>query len=346
METGTGQATPPLTAQSELIAALNRDPFRFDFFRAARLLESVYRDSPRLGNADRPENEKVRFGQNPSLAFAPSSIEAFVPGKDGDPHRMFVRFLGLLGPNAPLPTYLTEFARSRELHAGDWTLSRFLDIFNHRIIELFHKAWASSQKTADFDRPEESRFAIYIGSLIGMGMPSLFNRDSVPDRAKLFFAGRLAAQVRNAEGLQAIVSDFFQVPATILEFCGFWMALPAENQCRTGESPETGSLGVNTVVGSRIRDAQLKFRIRLGPMTLASMERLLPGGKAFKQMKDWVRLYAGDEYFWDLQCVLLASEVPDSRLGTSGRLGLTCWLKSKPFNEDSDAAVFDPSCYS
>ena len=346
METGARQATPPVRTESELIAALARDPFRFDFFRLARLLETVYRDLPRFGNADRPEDERVRFSQNPSLAFAPSSIEAFVPGEGGDPHRLFVRFLGLLGPNAPLPLHLTEFARGRELHNGDRALIRFLDIFNHRVIALFYKAWASAQKTADFDRPEESRFAMYIGSLIGMGMPSLFNRDSVPDRAKLFFAGRLAAQVRNAEGLAAILGDFFQIPAAIEEFHGFWMTLPEDSHCRLGESPETGSLGVSTIMGTRVRDAQLKFRIRLGPMTLASMKRLLPGGKAFRQIKDWVRLYAGEEYFWDLQLVLLAREVPDSRLGSSGRLGLDCWLKSKPFTDDCGEAIFEPICYS
>ena len=40
-------------------------------------------------------------------------------------------------------------------------------------------------------------------------MDSLLARESVPDRAKLFFAGRLVQQTRNAEGLEAIVQDFF-----------------------------------------------------------------------------------------------------------------------------------------
>lgn len=72
---------------------------------------------------------------------------------------MEVRFFGMLGPNGPLPLHLTEYARSRSIHAGDQTLVRFLDIFHHRFMALFYRAWAQAQPTVSLDRPGEDRFS-------------------------------------------------------------------------------------------------------------------------------------------------------------------------------------------
>ena len=339
MDHAAGQETHPL------IDRLAKEPHRFDFFRAVRLLENEFRQLPRVGTSRRLQDDSIRFAQNPSLAFAPSTLEFFSRGDGTHPDRLFMNFLGLLGPNGPMPSFMNEFIRDRQRNSNDPALARFLDIFNHRMISLFYRAWASAQKSVDFDRPDEARFATYIGSLLGIGMDALRNRDAVPDRAKLYFSGRLSNQARNAEGLQAILSEFFGIRVEVREFVGFWLTLPPENRCRLGESPETGSLGSTAVAGERMHEAQLKFRIRMGPMTLADMQRMLPRGVAFRRLKDWVRNYIGDEFFWDVQCVLLAREVPTTSLGQSGMLGWTTWLKSTPTEKDSEDAVFDPECY-
>ena len=327
-----------------LIARLVESPFAFNFFRAVRLLECHFNGAPRVGTATRLKDEWIRFGQKPSLAFAPSSIDQFDAPGEG-PARMFVQFLGLLGPNGPLPTHITEFVLSRIIGSKDATHARFLDVFNHRFVSLFYRAWAVAQKTTDFDRPDESRFVAYIGSLLGIGMESLLKRDTVPDRAKLYFAGRMACQTRNAEGLHAIIEGFFGIPTVIEEFSGFWMRLPEANQCRLGESPSTGSLGVNAIAGTKKYETQLKFRIRMGPMKLRDLERILPGGAAFKRLKDWVMNYIGYELRWDVQCVVEAAEVPSACLGRSGRLGLSCWTKSMASTKDADDPIFDPQNY-
>jgi type VI secretion system protein ImpH len=259
---------------------------------------------------------------------------------------MFVQFLGLLGPNGPLPSHVTEFVIGRILGSKDRTQARFLDVFNHRFISLFYRAWASAQKTADFDRPENSRFAAYIGSLFGVGMESVFGRDAVPDRAKLYFSGRLTCQTRNSEGLRAILEGFFGIRTAIEEFTGFWMTIPEANRCLLGESPDTGLIGCNTLAGSKKYETQLKFRVRMGPMKLNDLERMLPGGASFKRLKDWVLNYVGYELKWDVQCVVEAAEVPATCLGQFGRLGLSCWMKSRDFTRDAEDPIFDPESYS
>lgn len=236
---------------------------------------------------------------------------------------MAVNFFGLFGPNAPLPPHITEYVLEREMHHHDSTITAFVNLFHHRLISLFYRAWAANQKAVDLDRPDEQRYAVYIGALFGIGMEALQKRDAVPDPAKLFFAGRLASQTRNAEGLEAILREYFQVPSEVHPFAGRWLQLPSDSICRLGDSVESGSLGENTIVGSRFWDCQLSFRIRFGPMRLADYQRLLPGGAAYERVRDWVLNYCGEHFFWEMQLVLQADEVPPTRLGQLGSAALS-----------------------
>lgn len=343
-------------ATTDLVAWFRQSPFAFDFFRAVRLLEARDAASARLGTSRHLREDPIRFGQNPSLAFAPSTLEEFRAGEGERPAKMVVRFFGLFGPNGPLPQHLTEYAREQQLHAKNETLVEFCDMFHHRLLSLFYRAWAVNQKAVDFDRAERGfgehlaraeawsgpRFALYIGSLFGLGMESLRERDEIKDWAKLFYSGRLTCQTRNAEGLGAILQDYFGMRAEILSFFGQWLELPAANVCRLGASPASGSLGTTAIVGSRFWDCQLKFRVRLGPVGLADLQRMLPIGSSYRQLKCWVKNYIGEELFWDVQLVLKAAEVPGISLGQAGLLGWTSWLKSASFTHDADDVVLNP----
>src|SRR5207244_11417908 len=58
--------------------------------------------------------------------------------------QVFVRHLGLLGPQGALPLSTTEEAYHYAL-AHDDAFPRFLDLFNHRFIQLFFRAWADAR---------------------------------------------------------------------------------------------------------------------------------------------------------------------------------------------------------
>jgi type VI secretion system protein ImpH len=333
-------AEPDRQTSNSLAVEMALRPHEFNFFQAVRRLEAEHPAWPRVGSSDRLEEDYLRFCQIPSLSFAPSSIEAIE--RAGAVIRMYVNFLGMFGPNGPLPQQLTDFARDRYRNSHDPTLVRFMDIFHHRMLSFFYRAWASNEKSVDFDRADDARYADYFGSFFGIGTAALQDRDTVPDWTKIHFTGRMSAQARNAEGLEAMLTDFFRIPTEIREFEGYWMKIPQENRCRLGESPETGSLGMNAIAGERKYEVQLKFRIRMGPMELVDLQRLLPIGPSFRRLKDWVLNYVNQEFYWDLQCVMKASAVPAISLGQGATLGWTTWLKSKPFSHDPDDAIFDP----
>ncbi|MFN0132033.1 MAG: type VI secretion system baseplate subunit TssG [Phycisphaerales bacterium] len=324
-----------------LVEALAASPHDFDFFEAMRRLECAFADRPRIGRGLKASDSPIRYGQVASLAFAPTTLAGTTATPDAH-LRVLVYFLGLLGPNGPMPLHVTEYTRDRELNSGDRAPARFFDIFHHRAIELFYRAWASAQPVANHQRPDDDRFTAYVASLMGLGLPALSDRASVPDRAKLYFSGRLAAQTRNAEGLVAIVTEYFDVPASLDDCVGQWLDLDEPRCLRLGESPATGALGRTAIVGARVWDRQQRFRITLGPLDFAAYERFLPGGSSLRRLVDWVRLYIGDELSWDVRLVLKRDSVPAVQLGKLGRLGWSTWAISRPYPKDADQLVLRP----
>jgi type VI secretion system protein ImpH len=314
-------------------------PYDFDFFQAVRRLECANPDRPRVGQSRRPQEDPVRFCQNVFLTFAPSTIWAYYEAADERPARMFVNFLGLLGPNGPMPLSITEYIYDRLRNYKDGTLAAFLDIFNHRMISLFYRAWVCNQQSVSHDRKEKDAFAIYISSLFGIGTDSFRNRDAVPDVAKLYYSGRLVCQTKNVEGLREILQDYFGIKVDIEQFIGQWIELPFEHRCRLGESAESGKLGATLVVGSSFWECQQKFRIKFGPMGFSDYQRMLPNGQSIRGLIAWVRVYVGDELSWELQLILAAREVPFVSLGKIGQLGWSTWLGSKKFEKDMDNLV-------
>lgn len=287
----------------------------------------------------------MRLGQEPSLAFAPSTIASLTPGGAGAVPGVRVYFFGLFGPNGPLPLHLTEFARQRLRNAGDPTLSRFADIFHHRLLCLFYRAWADAQPCVAYDRPAKDRFRAYVGALAGRGTPGTWDRDELRDEAKLFYTGHFALQTRNAEGLADVLSGYFGVSFHIEEHVGDWLEIPERDQLRLGESAETGSLGMSTILGERIWSCDHRFRVVAGPLALEAFIAFLPGAPALTVLGDIVRNYAGDEFSWDLQLVLGKDDVPGIVLGRKPRLGLTTWLSTGELAEHpADVTIDDSRC--
>lgn len=326
----------------EFAEALAKRPYDFDFFQTIRRLECMNPDKPRLGTAPRPVDEPVRLGQEPALTFAPASLASFKPGDDERPARLAVTFFGMFGPNGPLPLHLTEYARDRARNAADPTFLRFIDVFHHRMLSLFYRAWANAQPAVNFDRPESDRFAIYVGSLFGMAIPSFRNRDAFPDLAKLHYAGPLSCQTKSADGLRAMIEGFFGMPARIEQFVGQWLELPEPFWCRMGQSREVSTLGESVTVGSRTWEAQGKFRVVIGPVDYADYTSLLPGAQSLARLVALVRNYIGQELSWDLNLILRKQDVPALRLGGKERLGWTTWLSGSAPDSDASDLALDP----
>lgn len=340
------QLTAPQPASRPLSRfehGLTTAPHEYEFYQVMRLLEALHAKRPRFGRSARPSDDILRLAQEPSVTHAPASLAGYEKGVDGRPDRLLVHFFGLFGTDGPLPLHLTEYARDRRRNHNDPTFARFVDLFHHRALSLFYRAWADVRPTVSFDRPDQDRFGQYVASLIGLGTLGLRDRDAMPDLTKLHFAGHLATQTRHAEGLASILSAFFTMPVRVEGFIATWLSLPASDYTRLSGGSATAGLGRSALLGARVWSRQDKFRIVFGPLTLAEYERLLPGGLSFHRLIPIVRNYAGDVLIWDVNLILKREEVPATRLGQSGRLGWTTWLMPRRAETDATDLHLDAS---
>ena len=317
-----------------ILKEISENPHQFGFYEAMRLIECFNKDKLRIGTTLRSKDDMVRLGQKPSSAFAPSTLASAQLEKD-DLLSLKVYFFGMFGPNGALPLHLTEYANERLRNARDESLIQFMDIFHHRMLCLFYRAWANKEPTVHYDRPDEDRFHVYTGSLLGIGSPEMQNRDDMQDNTKMHYVGHMSSQTHHAEGLASILQSYFQVPVRIKEFLGEWLTIPKENRCYLGTSLAGGKLGEDAVIGGKSWQRQYKFRVLIGPMELEEFEGLLPGKEKMKLVATIIKNYVGLELNWDVNLILRKEKIPQTKLGSYGQLGFTSWLHSQPPTEDS-----------
>jgi len=330
--------TPNLAVVPDPVEAhLRREPYCFEFFQAVQLLERLSPRTSPVGRFVPPHTESVRFAVHPSLVFPASEIQSLTHGENGPP-LMTVNFMGLTGPLGVLPIHYTEFLQRRQAE-GDTSALDFLDLFHHRIISLFYRAWQKYHFQTTHGRGEHDRIRLYLQNLIGLGHDELLNRQAVPDDALLFHAGLLTQQPRSAVGCESFLEDYFGVPVRIEQFVGAWYRLEPEAQTSFRDDTAISDiLGGGAVVGDEVWDAQAGLRVVLGPLTLAQYREFLPVGSAYQPLRTLVRFYAGDEVDFELQLILKREEVPSCELGAAPDqaplLGWVSWSKCSPLSRD------------
>ena len=341
MGTESGTISSNLAA-SEVGEKLRREPFSFNFFQAVRLLERFFPERTSVGQFAHPNTEVARFAAHPSLAFPASQIQA-MDWPDDNPVQMTVNFMGLTGPEGVLPNVYTTLLIER-MRANDFSPRDFLDVFNHRIISLFYRAWRKYRFDVACEEGERDLFSRHLLSLLGLGTEGLRDRQAVSDDTLIYYAGLLAQRPRSAQALQQILADFFNVPVQIEQFAGGWYRLDPQTQCRLSEgNSESEELGFGAVVGDEVWNQQSKVRVVLGPLTLERYTEFLPGGRSWEPLQAWVRFFSNDEWDFEVKLILEREQVPACTLGAEGasgpQLGWVSWVKSVPFSRDPDDTV-------
>lgn len=322
---------------SEVEEKLRREPHSFDFFQAVRLLERFRSERTPVGQFVHPEREVARFGAHPSLAFPASQIQAAEWPEDA-PVKMTVNFMGLTGPEGVLPNPYTTLIIER-IRNSDASLRDFLDLFNHRIISLFYRAWRKYRFDVASEQGERDLFSRNLLSLLGLGTEGMRDRQVISDDALVYYAGLLAQRPRSAQALKQILSDYFDVPVAIEQFAGGWYRLDPETQCRLSEENlGSGELGFGAVVGDEMWNQQSRVQIVLGPLSLERYADFLPGGQSFEPLRAWVKFFSNDEWDFEVRLILERDDVPACTLGAEGasgpQLGWVSWVKSRAFDRD------------
>ncbi len=318
---------------------IRESPGRFDFFRVMRDLERSAPDKPRIGDSTVMAEDVVSLAQDPYLTYPNGNVTELDKTRNGTP-RLHTRFLGFFGPQGALPlSTTTEAYQWHWLGRQDRSFTRFVDIFSNRFQQLFFRTWANARPIAHHDRPNDDRFADYLGSFAGIGSDAFRDRDTVPDTARLPFAGLVVSAVKCARRLEQLLRGVLGLNASITEHVGSWLLF--ERSDLTALGARNSQLGSNAVVGQRAFSINEKFRITVKVESLEAYSSLLPNQPGADQIADLVFSYIGHRFEYDVALALPARCVPAAKIGVFGQLGWTSWVAPPSVPDDDKSYVTD-----
>ena len=337
---------PDIDVADESLDVLRSQPCSVSFFQAVRLLRKALRERSAVGEFVPPSKEPVRFEGNPSLSFPASEIQSVDISSDPtQPVRMKVNFMGLSSPAGVMPTPYTELILQRA-QKKDNGFRDFLDVFNHRLISLFYRAWEKYRFFVSYERGEADPMSPILKSLVGLGTRGLEDRQEVADESLLFYAGLLAQRPRSATALQQLLADFFGVSVEVEQFVGKWVSLDQRDQTEFKDNERiTEQLGRGAVVGDEVWDTQSTVRVKLGPLSLEQYLDFLPRpeSRAYSVLDSILKFYCGEEIDFEVQLILRREETPGVELAADAdpnlMLGWTSWIKNAPIGRDPEDAV-------
>lgn len=321
---------------------LQREPHRFDFFQAVRLLERAaqilaqdqrpFAQVPVAMGAP-PNRESIRFRANASLAFRGTDIDrveiADTISQDAEeaPKQQWqvrVNIFGLFGSNGILPFHMSELVIKR-LRQKDRALAEFLDILNHRSTSLYFQSWHKYRLPVAFERSrtdgkhQRDLFSQVLASLIGLGTGQLENRLPLPDEALLGYGAHLSRGTPSAPTLARILQHYFELPITVEQFIPQWQTLPEDMRSRLPgcEQPQgqNNVLGMNVILGRRCWDVQSKFRIRIAELDYDQFVAISPNSQKMQALKAFTCFMVGNEFDFDIEICIDQNKIPRIGLG-------------------------------
>jgi type VI secretion system protein ImpH len=247
--------------------------------------------------------------------------------------------------------HYTEWLIRRRYEYRDTTAAAFLDLFLHRLVSLFYRAWEKHSLPVQYENAQfRGKSASELGlmdclfDLVGAGTPGLREQLSeIEEQALIYYGGLIAQQPHSTIALESLLADFFQVPVSVEQFRGKWLPLDANEFSDMRGDEAQNTLGEGASLGDAVWHPQARIRVHIGPVTQTRFRALLPSESAWTRLVKLTRFFLDWRVDFDVQLSLLAEEVPEWRLSDEGPaasvLGLTTWLKTGKFDNDADDVI-------
>lgn len=313
-----------------LVEQLANEPYRFDFFQAARLAELLRKDLMPVGHGG-SNREAVAFKSHVGLDFPASDlVSAQIPADENEPVALTVAFMGLAGGSGPMPVPFTELIIQRNA-ARDYATRDFLDIFNNRLVSFLYRSRKKHRMALNSLPPESTAFARWLFTLAGLELASRRSDTRKWARSLLRYGGILSHEVRSMTALETMLSDYFKTPVHGRQLLGRWLIIEPRDRTHIGtRQGRNHRLGRNTVLGRRAWDQMGRIRLAVDLPNLSRLREFLPGASAHAELNRITRLHLQQDLDIDLRLSLAAGQKSGTRLGRAGdaRLGWTSWLNS------------------
>ena len=291
---------------------------RTNLFRLVLSLECALGQNERVGAGRTPSEERIRFRQHPHLHHVTSDIAAIAgEGTLVAPAVIDCYWPSLIGPNGPLPHYVTEQAIQERLSGGAQPMCDLLDMIGSRFIAHFYRAWTLGMPL--YGLRSSALHCVYKDALHAVHGPSTRLAQSSQREAASSYLG----YPRSRALLRQLLRESFDLSADIVQFIGSWLPIPRDARSRLGDA---GGLGKGLVIGTRVWDRRYRIRICFRGATYASYLGFLPAQPLRMRLDALLRSFMRSHIEWDVEVELPTLEVPRARFTTGPRLGLTSWL--------------------
>ena len=309
---------------------LKDEGYRFNFFQAIKLLENMYEDRPQIGQLGPVSEEVLRLRPNDELSFSPADIHR-IDNEDQegiDKWTLYANFLGLYGPNTSSPMYIAEMIAQCPRDTDP--LRDFLDIFNHRILSLYYRAWKKNNLSASLSKDHKDAFSRILFAMIGQDVEAPSGDWKVHPERLLRYSTYFSSNSRPACGLENLIADFFELDdVEIIQFAPRRFTPPRSAMSHLSVNGEGGCLGESFVLGSTITDVSGQFRVRLGGLTMQQFLSFQPGNTQYEEMEFLVNMYVKHQLGYSLELHLLPNQGGPAKLSSLdpvGKLGRSAWL--------------------
>lgn len=313
------------------IQSLLDSPSEHDFYQAVFSLQKQLAQGKaqyrKVGHDSLPKNELVRFKAEQHLGFPGQPIKDVSENgtsKDVISVDMLVSFMGLTGSCGALPQHYSELVLER-LKLKDTGMKDFYDLFNHRLISLFYRAWEKYRFSVNYQNgqshnPDSFTFAI--------------NKLAGNQKSSLLYAGILNKKIRSVDGLICILSHFTQSKVSVKQFKGQWQTLAANEQtrlaARTLPEGQFARLGVDASIGGRVWDINSGIEIFIKPQPESLLSNYNKRLEIVKEVKSLVSSYLGIGIKFKLFLEIKQGIMPIVQLSKSGiPLGMGAGLVSR-----------------
>lgn len=344
-------ALPNAALPADTVADLP-DHLRAEFFEAVRAIVAAAglasADGPAIGGDTRPRDEPVRFTALRGARHPDAELGA--AGRDATGQvRLEAAFMGLTGPMGVMPDHYTELVVARD-RARDAAFGQFLDLFNHRAISLFYRAWAKYRLPVAFGETKGSLadpVSRALAALAGLNGPGAGGNAAIDPRT-LGAAGLLARRVRSPDALRRTLATLYGLPVAVVELRPRRIRIAPDERTRLGgglsrwraPAGAYARLAADAVLGEATTDVAGRFRVTVGPLDRDRFDAFFTPDGLHRRIVATIRQVAGATADFDLQLILAKDAVPRTRMADgAARLGQTSWLLHGPADRDRADAV-------
>ena len=244
---------------------------------------------------------------------------------------MHISFTGLTGPSGVMPQHYSEMVLQR-LKQRDKTMADFFDLFNHRLVSLYYRAWEKYRFACQYElHPDESDSFSRVLQYISGARNSL----------ALYYAGAYSSLQPSAQRLKQLLTDLLHSNVDVNPLQGRWLSLdPLEQSAlanRTSAQGQHVALGQSAMLGSRVWDvsSSLELQLNVKPHHAAD---LLPGSYQFSLIQTVLADFLPAGLHVRLTLIGQQQDFPaatlstqQTRLGQSGCLAVRSNQKQQPY---------------